>query len=76
VLQRLAVGVRRDEVDAGEPGENHRVERVASAAADADHLDARAELRHLVHDPSGAQNSSLTQLKNLSRIEAPSPAPR
>ena len=77
VMQRLAVGVRGDEIDAGQPGEDHRVERISAAAADTDHLDFRAELvRHLVHDPSGHQNSSLTQLRNLSRIDAPSPAPR
>ena len=45
VLQRLAVGVGGDEVDAGEPGHDHRVERVAAAAAHADHLDLGAQVR-------------------------------
>jgi hypothetical protein len=49
VLQRLAVGVGGDEVDAGQPGEDHRVERVAAAPADADDLDLRAEIAvHLI----------------------------
>ena len=38
-LQHLAVGVGDDEVDALDAGLDHRVDRVAAAAADADHLD-------------------------------------
>ena len=37
--QRLRVGVGGDELDAGQAGRDHRVDRVAAAAADADHLD-------------------------------------
>ena len=44
VLEGLGVGVRGAELHPGEPGADHRVERVAAAAADADHLDAGLEL--------------------------------
>ena len=40
--QRLQVGVGDDELDAVEAGLHHAVDGVAAAAADADHLDARA----------------------------------
>ncbi len=39
-LQRLVVGVDRDELDALEAALDHAVDGVAAAAADADHLDA------------------------------------
>ena len=42
LLQRLQVGVGDDELDAVEAGLHHAVDGVAAAAADADHLDARA----------------------------------
>ena len=42
VPQRLRVGVGDDELDAAEAGLNHARDGVAAAAADADHLDARA----------------------------------
>jgi hypothetical protein len=41
VLQRLRVGIRDDELDALEADERHPVDRIAAAAANADHLDAR-----------------------------------
>ena len=40
--ERLEVGVGDDELDALEAGAHHAVDGVAAAAADADHLDARA----------------------------------
>ena len=47
-LQRLQVGVGDDELDAVEAGLHHAVDGVAAAAADADHLDARAGVRLFV----------------------------
>ncbi len=44
-VERLHVGVGGDELDALEAARDHRVERVAAAATDADHLDARLKLR-------------------------------
>ena len=41
-LERLDVGVGDDEVDAFEARLDHRVDRVAAATADADHLDLGA----------------------------------
>ena len=41
-LEGLQIGVRRDELDAFHLGADHAVHGVASAAADADHLDLRA----------------------------------
>ena len=38
-LQRLGVGVRRDELDAAQAGVDHAVDGVGAAAADADDLD-------------------------------------
>jgi hypothetical protein len=38
-LQRLCIGVHRDELDAGDPGVDHPVDGVRPAAADADDLD-------------------------------------
>ena len=49
-LERLRVGVRADELDAGKPVRDHVLDRVAAAAADADDLDDRAVLRGLVDD--------------------------
>jgi hypothetical protein len=46
--QRLCIRVGRDEVDAGQPGSDHRVDRVSTATSDADHLDPRAEIRRLL----------------------------
>ena len=42
--ERLHVRVGRDELDALEAAGDHRVDRVAAAASDADHLDPRAVL--------------------------------
>src|SRR5204863_3455641 len=60
--------VRRDEVHAGQTGEDHRVQRVPPTAANADHLDLRAQLSlELFHGPSGSEQllhptqESLTQ---------------
>src|ERR1041385_7727889 len=47
MAERLRVGVRDDEVDPGELVRDHRVDRVAAPAADADNLDARAQLNVL-----------------------------
>jgi hypothetical protein len=66
--QRLRVGVGREEVDAGEPGANHRVDRIAAAAAHTDDLDARAEIRfvleldHLSTPPRPAHCNSLLRI--------------
>jgi hypothetical protein len=43
-LERLRVGVGRDELHALEAALDHRVERVAATTADAHHLDARLHL--------------------------------
>src|SRR5262249_55761258 len=43
-VERLRFRVRSDELDAVETARDHRVERVATAAADADDLDARLGL--------------------------------
>ena len=40
-LQGLKVGVDRDELDPGEPGLDHPVDRVDAGAADADHAEHR-----------------------------------
>ena len=60
-LQRLQVGVGDDELDAVESGLHHAVDGVAAAAADADHLDARAgvlALRRAAAAAVGAASSS------------------
>jgi hypothetical protein len=49
-LQRLRVGVRADEVDAGKPAFEHVLDRVAAATADADDLDDGAFFRRLLDD--------------------------
>ena len=47
-LQRLRVGVGDHELDAGDAGLHHARHGIAAAAADADHLDARAHARFFV----------------------------
>jgi hypothetical protein len=41
LLKRLRIRIDRDELDAAHAGLNHPVDRVAAAAAHADHLDRR-----------------------------------
>ena len=60
VLERLQIGVGDDELDAAEAGLHHAIDGVAAAAADADHLDARA----------GAASSSSVRRKLVLRSMA------
>src|SRR6476469_1615053 len=48
VQQRLAVGVDRDELNAVDAGIDHAVDRVATRATDADHLDPGEWIRKLL----------------------------
>ena len=50
--QRLDVGVSHDELDALQTGAHHAVDRVGTAAADADHLDAGAAPAFLIQRES------------------------
>ena len=46
VLQRLRIGVDRDEIDVAQSRRDHVINGVAAAAARADHLDPCARIRH------------------------------
>src|SRR6185436_16072767 len=53
-LERLCVGVGGHEVDALEPGRDHRIDRVAASAADANDFDSCAQLDAIefLHHPT------------------------
>ena len=49
-FQRLCIGVRADEVDAGQPPFDHVFQRIAAAPADADNLDDGSIFHCLIDD--------------------------
>src|SRR6185312_9184395 len=68
--QRLSVGVHGDELDPGQTGVHHAVDRVGAAAADADDLDHCEVVACLAHDAKGGPASSWS--KALGRPSASS----
>src|SRR5262249_26482839 len=66
VLERLRVGVGRAELDARQSRADHRVDRVAAPAADADHLDARRQLTLLLD----LEELALGLRSDLEQVEA------
>ncbi len=44
-IERLQIGIGRDEIDPGEPRPDHRIHGIASGSADSDHLDPDRQQR-------------------------------
>ena len=66
--QGLRVGVHGDELDTGEAGIHHAVDRIRSSAADAGDLDDREIVPCLAHKTEGGSTSSWTKALGLSNV--------
>ena len=62
-FQRLRVGIRHHEIDTGQSGADHGVDRVAAAATDTDDLDPRGHAVLLLHYFKHILSSSRLNLK-------------
>src|SRR3990172_923227 len=77
ILQRLLVGVCNDELHAVQARFNHAIDRVTAAAADANHLDARAGARLILKcKPDGVFRNNVSECHRFSVPSLPSDALR
>ena len=75
VLQRLSVGIDRDEIDVAQSRRDHVIDRVAAASARADHLDPRARIG-ILNQLNHFTDSSSTPIARIRRAARSSASSR